>query len=77
MSDDFRILFELLEPGWQEVRGRGALPVPSALREKIVRFAAGKSNEEERNEMKKMLTEKPELIPILADEVRALREALP
>ncbi|MEY2557713.1 MAG: hypothetical protein QOE34_1138 [Verrucomicrobiota bacterium] len=71
MNDDFQILFELLES--QEVSGRSAATVSSDLREKIAKFAAGTCNEEEREQMKKMLREQPDLIPALVTEIRALR----
>jgi hypothetical protein len=75
VTDDFRLLFDLIEPRPPEVGGRVALAISSELRAKIARFAAGKSNEDERTEMKRTLREKPELIPALADEVRALRQS--
>jgi hypothetical protein len=71
VNDDFQILFELLES--QEVSGRSAATVSSDLREKIAKFAAGTCNEEEREQMKKMLREQPDLIPALVTEIRALR----
>ena len=74
MNDDFQILFELLEGRAQEVTGRAATSVPSELREKIAKFAAGTCSEEERNQMKKLLREKPDLIPTLVTETRALRQ---
>ena len=58
MNDNFQILFELLEGPAQEVTGRIAATVPSELREKIAKFAAGKCTDEEREEMKKMATGK-------------------
>ena len=73
MNDDFQILFELLEGGVQEVSGRAAATVSSDLREKIAKFAAGTCNEEERDQMKKLLREQPDLIPVLVTEIRALR----
>lgn len=73
MNDNFQILFELLEGPRQEVAGRIAAAVPAELREKIARFAAGKCSDEEREEMKKSLREKPELIPVLVAETQALR----
>jgi hypothetical protein len=73
VNDDFQILFELLEGGAQEVSGRAAATVSSDLREKIAKFAAGSCNEEERDQMKKMLREQPDLIPVLVTEIRALR----
>lgn len=73
MNDDFQTLFELLEDGAQEVSGRAAATVPSELREKIAKFAAGTCNEEERDQMKQLLREQPDLIPVLVTEIRALR----
>jgi hypothetical protein len=73
VNDDFQILFELLEGRAQEVTGRAATTVPPELREKIARFVAGTCSEEERDQMKGLLREKPDLIPVLAAETRALR----
>jgi hypothetical protein len=73
VNDDFQILFELVEGRPQEVTGRAATTVPSEVREKIAQFAAGTCSEEERNQMKKLLLEKPDLIPVLVAETRALR----
>jgi hypothetical protein len=73
VNDNFQILFELLEGPAQEVTGRAAATVSSELREKIASFAAGESSDEEREQMKKLLREKPDLIPVLAAETRALR----
>jgi hypothetical protein len=73
VNDDFQILFELLEGRAQEVTGRAAITVPSEVREKIAQFAAGTCSEEERDQMKKLLREKPDLIPVLVAETRALR----
>jgi hypothetical protein len=75
VNDDFQILFELLEGGVQEVSGRAAATVSSDLREKVAKFAAGTCNEEERDQMKKLLREQPDLIPVLVTEIRALRPA--
>ena len=75
MNDDFKILFEILEGHDREVTGRAARTAPAELREKIARFAAGKCSEEERDQMKKLLREKPDLIPVLVAETRALRQS--
>ena len=75
MNADFQILFELLEDRDQEVTGRIATTVPAELRKKIARFAAGTCSEEEREQMKKLLREKADLIPVLVTETRALRES--
>ena len=75
MNDDFQILFELLEGPAQEVTGRIAANLPADLREKLARFASGKCSEEERDQVKKLLREQPDLASVLAAEVRALRPA--
>jgi len=75
VNDDFKILFEILGARDREVTGSGARTVPAELREKIARFAAGKCSEEERDQMKKLLREKPDLIPVLVAETRALRQS--
>jgi len=73
VNDNFQILFELLDSGVQEVSGRAAAAVPSELRDKIAKFAAGTCDEQERDQMKKLLREQPDLIPVLVTEIRALR----
>jgi hypothetical protein len=45
------------------------------VREKISKFAGGKCSDEEREEMKKLLHEQPDLIPTLVSETKALRQA--
>ncbi len=75
VNNDFQILFELLEGPLKEVTGRAATTVPAELRERIARFAAGTCSEEEREQMKTMLREKPDLIPVLVTETRALRQS--
>jgi len=73
VNDDFQILFELLE-GRDEVAGRAAATtVPAELREKIAKFAAGTCSEEERDQMKQLLRNKPDLIPVLVAATQALR----
>lgn len=75
MNDDFKILLEFFDGDNREVAGRTTEPLPTELREKIVRFASGESTEEERTEMKRLLQEKPQLIPALVSETKALRQA--
>ena len=75
MNDDFKILLEFLEGDVEEVAGRSAATIPADVKEKIARFASGKSTEEERVEMKKMLQEQPHLIPALVTETKSLRPA--
>ena len=75
MNDDFKILLEFFAGDASEVAGRAAATIPTELREKIAKFARGKCTEEERVEMKKLLQEKPDLIPTLVTETKALRQA--
>ena len=75
MNDDFKILLEFFDGEAGEVAGRAAETIPNDLRERIARFASGQSTEEERVEMKKLLQEKPQLIPALVSETKALRQA--
>ena len=74
MNDDFKILLEFFAGDAQEVTGRTAAMIPAELREKIARFANGKSTEDERTEMKKMFQEQPDLIPVLVMETKAIRQ---
>jgi len=74
VNDDFKILLEFLDRDVQEVGGRSAATIPADLKEKIARFASGKSTEDERVEMKKLLQEQPDLIPTLVAETKALRQ---
>jgi hypothetical protein len=75
VNDDFKILLEFFDGDASEVAGRAAATIPAELREKIAKFASGKSTEEERAEMKKLLQEQPNLIPALINETKALRES--
>lgn len=74
MNDDFKILLEFFDGEAGEVAGRAAETIPAEMRERIARFASGKCTEEERAEMKKLLQEKPQLIPALVSETKALRQ---
>ena len=75
MNDDFKTLLEFFDGDVQEVAGRSAAAIPADVKEKMARFASGKSTEEERVEMKKLLQEQPNLIPMLVTETKALRQA--
>jgi hypothetical protein len=75
VNDDFKILLEFFASDAQEVAGREVATIPTDLREKIAKFASGKCTEEERVEMKKLLQDKPQLIPALVTETKALRQA--
>jgi len=74
VNDDFKILLEFFDGEAGEVAGRAAETIPTDLRERIARFASGQCTEEERVEMKKLLQEKPQLIPALVSETKALRQ---
>ncbi len=74
MNDDFKILLEFFDGDAREVGGRTAAAVPAEMREKIARFANGKSTEDERTEMKKLFQEQPDLIPVLVMETKAIRQ---
>jgi hypothetical protein len=75
VNDDFEILFAFFERHRHEVAGREVATVPPELRERLARFAEGRCSEEERAQMKQLLFEQPELIPLLVTEAVALREA--
>ncbi len=74
MSNDFDVLFAFYKDREQEVAGRSGAAVSSELREKITRFAAGQSTEDERAEMKRVLQDETALIPVLVSEVEAIRQ---
>jgi hypothetical protein len=74
VNDDFKILLEFVGGDTQEVGGRAAT-ITAELQKKIAKFASGKSTEEERVEMKKLLQEQPHLVPALVTETKALRES--
>lgn len=75
MKNDVQILFEILADPDQEVIGHAAPRVSAELQEQIAKFAAGTCSEKERDEVKKMLLQRPELIPLLARETRGLRQS--
>ncbi len=75
VNDDFDKLFRFYERHRAEVAGREVATVSADVREKLVRFAEGHCTEEERSEVKQLLLGKPELIPLLVDEIIALRQA--
>lgn len=73
MNDDFKILLEFFEGGGPEVAGRAATAIPAGVREGIAKFARGDCTEEERAEIKRLLQQQPDLIPLLVTETRSLR----
>jgi hypothetical protein len=74
VNDDFASLFRFFDARRAEVHGRSATRVTPDLREGIRRFAAGTSAEQERAEIKQLLQQQPELIPLLVEAVEALRQ---
>jgi hypothetical protein len=75
MADDFGILFELLERHGREVSGRAAPNISDDIRAKLANMAAGKCDEERREELVKVLHEQPDLVPLLAQEILKLRKS--
>jgi hypothetical protein len=73
VNDDFSILFELLETSPPEVVGRGSTTVSPELRKKLAKLAAGRCNEKERRELINLLEEQPDLVPVLVEEIKKLR----
>lgn len=49
--------------------------MPLDLEAKLARFAAGKSPEEERTEVKTLLQQRPDVIPLLVTALRSLTPA--
>ena len=52
-----------------------AAAVSPDLQAKLVRFAAGKSSQHERSEIKQLLLQQPSLIPVLVTTLRSLPTA--
>jgi hypothetical protein len=73
MTDDFTIVFELLERHISEVGGRAAPNISPEIREKLAKLAAGMCNQNQRPELIRLLTERSDLLPTLAREVKKLR----
>ena len=73
MNEDFEHLFEFVQRHDYDVIGRAA--VSAVTRQKLAKFAAGQCTEPEREEMRRLLEAQPELISVLAEEVRSLRKA--
>jgi ribosomal protein S15P/S13E len=75
VNEDFDALFRFLEEHAEDVSGRAALDVSASLRQQLAKFAAGECNEQEREQLKTLLQNQPELIPILVKEVHTRRES--
>ena len=73
MTDDFSILFELLEYEGAEVAGRGSLTISRDIREELAKLAAGKCSDKERRDLLSVLNEHPEFISELVREIKRLR----
>ena len=74
MADDFGIVFELLEKHTSEVGGRAVPDISRELRQELANLAAGNCNEEQRQGLIRVLVERPDLLPVLAQEIRKLRK---
>ena len=73
MTEDFSILFELLEYEGAEVAGRGSLTISRDIPEELAKLAAGKCNDKERRDLLSVLNEHPEFISELVREIKRLR----
>ena len=73
MNEDFEHLFEFVQRHGYEVIGHAA--VSAVTRQKLAKLAVGQCTEPEREEMRRLLEAQPELISVLAEEVRSLRKA--
>ena len=56
----------------QTARPAPAATVSRSVQAKLVRFAAGESSEQERDEVKKLLLDQPSLVPVLVNTLRSL-----
>ena len=52
-----------------------AAAISPDLQAKLVRFAAGKSSQHERTEVKQLLLQQPSLVPVLVTTLRSLPRA--
>ena len=73
--NEFDAVFKLAFDVPVEVSGRSYVEVPPATKDRLASFAAGATTAEEREEIKKLVLERPELIPFLVEEVKRLRGA--
>jgi hypothetical protein len=73
VTDDFSLLFELLEYSAQEVAGRAAPTISPEVREKLAKLATGRCNDQERYELLTLLEQQPDLVPTLVREIKNLR----
>jgi hypothetical protein len=73
MTDDFSILFELLEYERAEVAGHASSTISRDIRENLAKLAAGQCNDKERRDLLRVLNEQPEFISELVREIKRLR----
>jgi hypothetical protein len=73
--EDLAALFRLIDPDTTEVVGREGAPIPAELRKKLARFAAGECNDQERHELLTLVQQQRNLIPVLANEIKRLRNS--
>ena len=71
-NDDFASIFRFLESS-AEVTGREALVVTAEMQKKLAKLASGQCNDEERRKLLSLLEQQPNLVPVLADEIKKLR----
>jgi hypothetical protein len=74
VTDDFSLLFDLIQHSAEEVVGRAARPISPEVRTRLAKLAAGRCNDEERRELLTLLEQEPDLIPALVEEIKLLRE---
>lgn len=74
MNDDFSLLFSLLDRPLEEIAGRASMARPADLQKRLAKLAAGQCNDEERGELVSLLKEQPDLVPLLAKEIKRLRD---
>ena len=72
VTDDFSVLFQLLEKRIGDVAGR-SLTVPEDVKGKLAKSASVQCNDKERRELVRLLVRQPYLMNALVDEFDVLR----
>jgi len=73
MANSFEILTRFLERYSDEVEGRQLREPSLEVTNKLKEFAKGTLPEDERNTLLNLLKENPNWIPVIANEIKALR----
>lgn len=73
MATAFKIVAEFLDRFEAEVEGRSKMDPSAEVRAKIRAFARGELTEGDRDAIVALLRENPQWVPLLAEEVKALR----